>query len=297
MNKTLSVSAIAAVLLLAGCGPKDEPATPPAPPAPSEAAAPAAAAEVEAPAADATDASATQDATGEVAPGTMPEGDPTMATAGSASATPTPVSAPASTPPASTAATTTKTTAPPPATSPAAPAAAPAALTTATSTAKPAAPVVVAAPSGSAVTFNGDPATIIRAETLRARPAADAPAIGPLVSGAKVKVLARDGGWYQVSSDGKSGWVRMLSVRRSEAATTDVAGLAGIASGRTGTGKVVTTTGVRGLDSGDLAAATFNEERIARAETLRVTKADADAFARQGGLVTQTVPALPAPAK
>jgi hypothetical protein len=76
-----------------------------------------------------------------------------------------------------------------------------------------------------------------------------------------------------------------------------VAGIAGISSGRTGTGKVVATTGVRGLDSGDLAAAVFDETRIAKAETLRVSRADAEAFARQAGLTPQAVATLPAPTK
>lgn len=151
--------------------------------------------------------------------------------------------------------------------------------------------------SSSTVTLNGDHGSLVRADTLRARNAADAPEIAALAAGTAVKILARDGAWYQINVNGKTGWVRMMSVRRSEAASNDVAGLAGIASGRTGTGKVVATTGVRGLDSGDLTAATFDEARIAKAESLRVSRSDAEAFARQGGLVTQNVPALPAPAK
>jgi len=156
------------------------------------------------------------------------------------------------------------------------------------------APVKAAAPASAA---GSDPGTLVRAETLRARPASDAPEAGSLAAGTAVNVLARDGGWYQVSGAGKTGWVRMLSVRRSAAASTSLAGIAGVASGRTGTGKVVTTTGVRGLDSGDLQAAVFDEARIAKAESLRVSRQDADGFARQGGLVAQAVDALPAPTK
>lgn len=137
--------------------------------------------------------------------------------------------------------------------------------------------------------------TLTRAESLREKPFADARVLAPAAAGAKVEVLVREGGWYQVKAGTKTGWVRMLSVRRSTAATTTAAGIAGVASGRTGTGKVVSTTGVRGLDSAELATATFSEEQIARAEKYRVSRKDAEAFAKAGKLTVRDVKALPAP--
>ncbi|MFZ5722589.1 MAG: SH3 domain-containing protein [Pseudomonadota bacterium] len=143
-----------------------------------------------------------------------------------------------------------------------------------------------------------DPGTLNRAETLREKPFADAKSVAALATGAKVDILTRNGGWYQVKSGTKTGWVRMLSVRRAAATSSaSVTGIAGVASGRTGTGKVVTTTGVRGLGDGELTAAAFNETQIAQAEKYRVTRKDADAFAKQGGLVAIDAPALPAPKK
>lgn len=143
-----------------------------------------------------------------------------------------------------------------------------------------------------------DTGTLTRAETLRLKPFADAAAVAPAASGAKVDILARNGGWYQVKSAGKTGWVRMLSVRRSAAASgSSVAGIAGVVSGRTGTGKVTTTTGVRGLDTEDLTTAAFDEAQIAKAEQYRVSRKDADAFAKQGKLTTRDAAPLPAPAK
>lgn len=143
-----------------------------------------------------------------------------------------------------------------------------------------------------------DTGTLTRAETLRLKPFADAAAVAPAASGAKLDILARNGGWYQVKSAGKTGWVRMLSVRRSAAASgSSVAGIAGVVSGRTGTGKVTTTTGVRGLDTEDLTTAAFDEAQIAKAEQYRVSRKDADAFAKQGKLTTRDAAPLPAPAK
>jgi hypothetical protein len=295
MNKWMLCLLLPTALLASGCGKEDAPG--PADPAPEQSsslpapvddaepgqATPAVPADADinpGAAADTTvtDAAVTGPAGADTASGTTPASG-SAAPAATSSMQPTPSQTP-------TAATV---------------AAAKAAAASATPVASPSAAAVSGAASTAspapAVSMNGDPGTLVRADTLRARNAADAPEVASLAAGSKVKILSRDGAWYQVNADGKSGWVRMMSVRRSAAASSDVAGLAGIASGRTGTGKVVTTTGVRGLDSGDLTAATFDEARIAKAESLRVTRADAEAFARQAGLVVQAVPALPAPAK
>lgn len=143
-----------------------------------------------------------------------------------------------------------------------------------------------------------DTGTLTRAETLRSKPFADATVVVQAKSGSKVDIVTRNGGWYQVKTGGKTGWVRMLSVRRTAAATgSSATGLANVASGRTGTGKVTTTTGVRGLDTEELTTATFNETQIAKAETFRVSRKDADAFAKQGKLTPREAGPLPAPAK
>ncbi len=145
-----------------------------------------------------------------------------------------------------------------------------------------------------------DTGTLTRAESLREKPFANAKVIAPATAGSKVDIITHNGGWYQVKTagkTGKTGWVRMLGVRRSATATTSVAGIAGVASGRTGTGKVVTTTGVRGLDAQELNAAAFNEEQIAQAEKYRVSGADANAFAKLGKLTVRDAAPLPAPKK
>lgn len=148
-----------------------------------------------------------------------------------------------------------------------------------------------------AAALAADPGTLSRAESLLAKPFADAAVVSRLASGARVEIVSRSGGWYQVKAAGKTGWVRMLSVRRSTTTTTSVAGLASVTSGRSGTGTVSTTTGVRGLDEQALAAAAFDEAQVARAETYRVNRADADAFAKAGKLVVRDVKPLPVPAK
>lgn len=147
-----------------------------------------------------------------------------------------------------------------------------------------------------ALVLAADAGTLGRADALREKPFADARVVQSLAAGTKVDIVSRNGGWYQVKAGKRSGWVRMLSVRRSAAAGNDIAGLAKVASGRAGTGTVSTTTGVRGLDAEVLATATFSEAQVAKAEGYRVSRADAQAFAKAGKLVVRNVQPLPAPA-
>ena len=77
----------------------------------------------------------------------------------------------------------------------------------------------------------------------------------------------------------------MLSVRKGAARkANEVTGLAGLASGRAGTGKVVATTGVRGLSEEELKAAQFNESEVNNMEAQTVSKDDSRRFAAQGKL-------------
>ena len=65
-----------------------------------------------------------------------------------------------------------------------------------------------------------------------------------------------------------------------------------VASGRAGTGKVVSTTGVRGLSAEDLKAATFNEAEVKLMESYTTDPIQAQVFAGAGGLKTTSVKSL-----
>ncbi|HXV20464.1 MAG TPA: SH3 domain-containing protein, partial [Desulfuromonadales bacterium] len=90
-------------------------------------------------------------------------------------------------------------------------------------------------------------AQVSKNDSLREKPFADAKVLTKLATGQKVDILKREGAWYQIKAAGKTGWVRMLSVRRTgQAAAVSAGSLSQVASGRAGTGKIVATTGVRG---------------------------------------------------
>ncbi len=139
--------------------------------------------------------------------------------------------------------------------------------------------------------------TLLKADPLRAEPFGDAKTLATLAVGDKVEILKKEGGWLQVKAKKGTGWVRMLSVRRGETAQKPGAatGVLSLASGRAGTGKVVATTGIRGLNEEELKTATFNEVELKLAESYGTSKADAKKFAAQGKLSARPIDYLPAP--
>lgn len=157
--------------------------------------------------------------------------------------------------------------------------------------------LLLAAPTAHA----GDSGAAVKADELKAEPFRDAKTVGKLATGDKVDILKKDGGWLQVKSAQGSGWVRMLSIRRGEARKTssgsEIAGLAGLASGRAGTGRVVATTGIRGLNEEELKAAHYNETELKLAESYLTSSAEAKKFAGKGKLAARKLEYLPGPAE
>lgn len=137
--------------------------------------------------------------------------------------------------------------------------------------------------------------TALKADAMRAEPFGDAKQVATLATGDKVDILKKDGGWLQVKSAKGKGWVRMLSIRKGDAkkGSGEAAGLLALSSGRAGTGKVVATTGIRGLNEEELKAARFNETEMKLAESYLTSRADAQKFAAKGKLAARKMDYLP----
>jgi hypothetical protein len=131
----------------------------------------------------------------------------------------------------------------------------------------------------------GDVGTALKADTLRKEPYADAKTVGSLAKNDSVNILSKKGAWLQVETKKSTGWVRLLSVKRGSASSSN-SGLSDIASGRAGTGKVASTTGIRGLSAEELKAAKFNEGEIKKMESYQVSTGDGESFANAGGLTS-----------
>lgn len=140
-------------------------------------------------------------------------------------------------------------------------------------------------------TYAANDATLLKADTLRSKPFLDAPSQANLSRGAVVSIIKKQGAWANVKAGKRSGWVRSLSLKTGAALPTS--NMASINTGRLGTGKIVTTTGVRGLEADGSTAtldnAQFNAEELAAAEANAVSADKAKAFAKSGKLTVHTV--------
>jgi uncharacterized protein YgiM (DUF1202 family) len=139
--------------------------------------------------------------------------------------------------------------------------------------------------------------SLLKADELKAEPFRDAKTVQPLAAGDKVEIVSKEGGWFKVKAGKANGWVKMLSVRKGDAkkGSGEAAGLLALSSGRAGTGKVVATTGIRGLNEEELKAASFNAQELQLAESYAVNKTDAQKFAAKGKLVARPFDYLPVP--
>ncbi|QDC43881.1 SH3 domain-containing protein [Methylophilus medardicus] len=142
----------------------------------------------------------------------------------------------------------------------------------------------------SAQTSAAETGLVLKADQLRADTFNDAKVVGRVNKNDSVEILNKKGAWLEIKSAGKSGWVRLLTVKRNNAGGTDVAGVVGVATGRSGTGKVVSTTGIRGLSAEDLKTAQFNETETKKLESYTANADEAKQFASSGGLTSRSYP-------
>jgi len=135
-------------------------------------------------------------------------------------------------------------------------------------------------------------ATTTRPAELRATTSADGKLLATLPANAKVDVIKRVGGWYQVRHQPKTGaategWVRMWLLRfsaQTDGGSAFKQNVAVLQSGRATSTYTTATTGVRGLSEEELKNATPNPAAVAALEQLAVTPEDAQKFAKKGGL-------------
>lgn len=147
-----------------------------------------------------------------------------------------------------------------------------------------------------ALPASADSGIALKTDSLRAEPFSDAKTVGNISRDDKLEILGKKGAWLQVKSAKGTGWVRLLSVKRGEAGKSGSnADVLALANGRSGTGKVVSTTGVRGLSEEELKAAKFNEQEVSQLEGYAVTRDTAQQFASSGSLSARKLDYLPEP--
>lgn len=142
-----------------------------------------------------------------------------------------------------------------------------------------------------------DVGTALKQEDLKAEPFKDAETVGSMKKGESVTLLKKKSGWVEVKAGNGTGWVRVLSVRKGGSGTAagEIAGIAGAATGRAGTGQVVSTTGVRGLSDEEMKGAIYSEAEVKLAEAAAVSPEEARDFAAKAELIARQVNWLPEP--
>ena len=97
---------------------------------------------------------------------------------------------------------------------------------------------------------------------------------------------------------GGTGWVKLSSftaeARPADGAST-VSTLASLATGRTGSGNIVSAAGTRGITAGEIRSARPDYGALADVRRQSVPVAQAESYAAAGGLVPRTIDYLPAP--
>ncbi|NTV96632.1 MAG: SH3 domain-containing protein, partial [Thiobacillus sp.] len=136
---------------------------------------------------------------------------------------------------------------------------------------------------------------MLRDDSLRAGAAVGAATVGSAKKGSKVTILTRQGGWTQIRAGGKTGWVRLLSVRAGgtggSGSLSDVAAL----TEKRDPNKVVATAGLRGLNEEELRKAQYDAGQMQQLESQAVSVEDARRFAAEGNLSAVKLAQLPAP--
>ena len=136
------------------------------------------------------------------------------------------------------------------------------------------------------ISMAAETGTALKNDNIRAEPYADAKMTGNFIRGDKLEILGKQGSWLKVKTAKNTGWVRLLSVKRtsSSSSASQAKGVLDVASGRAGTGQVVATTGVRGLSAEELKSAKFNEAEVKTLEGYTQSAAQGQQFAGSGGL-------------
>jgi hypothetical protein len=143
----------------------------------------------------------------------------------------------------------------------------------------------------------GQPATVVVDTQIYKEPFLDSESLSDVSANTSVDILRRKGGWYLILVTPElTGWVRMTSLRK-QASPSDIkqkgsslgSTLDSVISGRTGTSDVTTTTGVKGLDAGDIENSQPDEEAVEKMKSLRSDKQDASSYAGELSLQPQPV--------
>ncbi len=147
------------------------------------------------------------------------------------------------------------------------------------------------------ISIAAETGSALKNDSMRFEPFSDAKVTGSFTRGERLEIIKKQGAWLQVKTKKGTGWVRLLSIKRGSSTSSgnQTSGILAAASGRAGTGQVVSTTGVRGLSEQELKAAKFNESEIKSLEGYTLSADQGKKFAADGKLKAIAFANLSAP--
>jgi len=138
-----------------------------------------------------------------------------------------------------------------------------------------------------------EPAKVRTTGPIQAQPVTTAASSGSVKAGAMVDIVQRKGFWARVKNGPQTGWLKLSRLSLGSGVSGN--DIAALASGRTGSGNVVSASGGRGLDAADFERATPDNEAVSALSRTAASEAAAAQFARSGGLKTRKVEYIRAP--
>ncbi len=120
---------------------------------------------------------------------------------------------------------------------------------------------------------------------LKESPSRKAKEICSIERGQKISILQSEGLWLEITDKKQTGWVRKLFVSKSEPGQNktggDLIAAVSLGTGRRGSGNIVSSTGVRGLDADSLLEAKFDDSQFKILLSYQTTAIEAKKFAKQ----------------
>lgn len=141
------------------------------------------------------------------------------------------------------------------------------------------------------IPFNVSQAQVlISATDLKESQSAEGKTVKSLPANTTVKLIKREGFWVEIEAAGSKGWVKLSTINMGSQSP----GLNPMDTGRAGKGNIVSTSAARGLSAKDLTLAKPDPAQFAELQKLSISAADADKFAKSGGLTTRQIALLAA---
>jgi len=100
----------------------------------------------------------------------------------------------------------------------------------------------------------------------------------------QVSILEKQGFWVKVKAGDATGWTKLSNIKAASAG-----GLGLPDTGRSSSGNIVSTSGVRGLDGGDLVNAKPDIAELNKLSSFKTSKDQGTSFASSAGLQTRKI--------